>query len=140
MVETVSTILPLFLPACDDDMSLSHSGILSLLLCSDASSMRSLFPPTEGIKNDVTLLLSRLCDDNNEDGDSSKSSITIFSFLLDDKILFLIVVGGERGLRGLIFPPKKSSSAEREGLWRWVLKSNWNSSSISTSIEVVLGT
>jgi len=70
----------------------------------------------EEVENDSDLSLILLCCDNDDDDDSDDG----FSLsVLWDGVLFLSDVGtgeGKEGFKGLIFPPRKSSSAEREGL------------------------
>lgn len=61
------------------------------------------------MENDEALSLPSLRCGGGDDNSDDDSSITLFSLLLFDE--------GKRGLRGLIFPPRNSSSAEREGLW-----------------------
>jgi len=65
--------------------------------------------------NDLSLILLRSDKDGDESGDSDDDMLSV----LWDGILLLsevVTEEGKEGFKGLIFPPRKSSSAEREGL------------------------
>lgn len=86
---------------------------MSSLLVSD--SLRSDMAEEVENDKDLSLILLRSDNDGDESGDGDDDTLSV----LWDGILFLSDVGteeGKEGFKGLIFPPRKSSSAEREGL------------------------